>query len=106
MNEQQKHALRTLLAKFSEQEKQDLKKQLGIDLDTELDPDSIDPELAKLLIDSGSLVTRPTLSKVQGGKTCCSFCGKHSDEVGALITSPQGAAICRHCIVQLQKPQH
>ncbi|GLQ32593.1 ClpX C4-type zinc finger protein [Litoribrevibacter albus] len=103
MNEQQKQQLKAMLAQFSEQEKQDLKQQMGIDLDTELDPDNIDPELAKLLVDSGVLSSRPKLSKVVGTDVSCSFCGKPSAEVGALITSPQGAKICRQCIIQYQK---
>jgi hypothetical protein len=102
MNEQQKQQLKAILSKFSDKEKQDLKQQMGVDLDTELDPDNIDPELAKLLVDSGVLKKKPSLSKVQGEGASCSFCGKSSDQVGALITSPQGASICRKCIMQYQ----
>ena len=28
----------------------------------------------------------------------CSFCGRKAEEVGQLITSPSGVAICRHCV--------
>jgi len=106
MNEQQKQQLRDILSKFSAQEKQDLKQQMGVDLDTDLDPENIDPELASLLIDSGVLKEKPSLSKVEGGNNHCSFCQQGSAEVGALITSPSGAKICRQCILRYQSTQH
>ncbi|MFC3152998.1 ClpX C4-type zinc finger protein [Litoribrevibacter euphylliae] len=102
MNDEQKQQLKELLTHFTEQEKLDLKQQTGIDLDTDLDPDNIDPELAEILIDSGVLDDRPQLSKVTGGDACCSFCGKSTADVGTLITSPTGAKICRQCILQYQ----
>lgn len=105
MNDEQKQQLKDIISCFTEQEKQDLKQQTGIDLDTDLDPDNIDPELAEILIDSGVLEKKTQLSKVSGGNASCSFCGKNTAEVGTLITSPSGAKICRHCILQYQSPQ-
>ena len=111
MNEQQKQQIKRLLAQFSEQEKQDLKTQMGIDLDADLNPDTIDPELAKLLIGSGVVKdsgavksekkeTNTHLTQTSDKNAACSFCGKSSAVVSSLITSPQGAAICRKCIMQ------
>lgn len=104
MNDQQKQQLATLLSKFSEQEKIALKEQMGVDLEASLDPENIDPELANMLIESGALTNKPDLTKVHGGNNQCSFCGGESSEVGALISSPSGAKICKRCILQYQKP--
>ncbi len=108
MNEQQKQTLKTILAQFSDAEKQDLKAQMGIDLDTDIDPENMDPELSKLLIDSGVISAeppndaKPQLTQNSNADATCSFCGKSSAMVGTLITSPQGASICRKCIMQHQ----
>lgn len=114
MNQQQIQQLKEILAQFSDAEKQDLKSQMGIDLDADLDPDNIDPELAKLLLDSGVLdhcdnhvnkdaeMPSPVTSKLtrnQSQDAACSFCHQPASKVGALITAPTGASICRKCII-------
>ena len=112
MNKQQIQQLKEILVQFSEAEKQDLKAQMGIDLDADLDPDNIDPELSKLLLDSGVLnnneltskdgsVLKNKLTRTNKQDASCSFCHEPASKVGALITAPTGASICRKCIISM-----